>query len=203
MPHLESRSRSIVCETSLPQLCKFEVLSTRFDDYTRTSKLEQQLQDLFFSCNVDLFISLGYDITNVTRSLCRSFNAFGHIAGSPWLGWWWAPELCQSCTHHHEGASPSTRPESLCNTHRHRKSLKHVLLLEQSRCDTSSYSYKCWYCHLQIEELAVNIKEQSQLSDWHVSCGGGDLSVFSSGSLPGLHLLHLSLAFCLPCGIPT
>lgn len=89
------------------------------------------------------------------------------------------------------------------HTHRHRKSLKHVLLLEQSRCDTSSYSYKCWYCHLQIEELAVNIKEQSQLSDWHVSCGGGDFSVFSSGSLPGLHLLHLSLAFCLPCGIPT
>ena len=127
---------------------------------------------------VDLFISLGCDITNVTRSPCRSFNAFGDIAGSPWLGWWWAPELCQSCTHHHEGASPSTRPESLCNTHRHRKSWKHVLLLEQSRCDTSSYSYKCWYCHLQIEELAVNIKEQSQLSDWHVSCGGG-ISTYS------------------------
>lgn len=66
MPHLESRS--IVCESSLPQLCKFQVLSTRFDDYTRTARLEQQLQDLFFCRNVDLFISLGYDITNVTRS---------------------------------------------------------------------------------------------------------------------------------------
>ena len=177
MSHLESRS--IVCESSLPQLCKFEVLSTRFDDYTRTARLEQQLQDLFFCRNVDLsWFVHQLRITNVTRSPCRSFNAFGHIAGSPWLGWWWAPELCQSCTHHYEGASPSTRPESLCNTHSHRKSWKHVLLLEQSRCDTSSYSYKCWYCHLQIEELAVNIKEQSQLSDWHVSCGGG-ISTYS------------------------
>lgn len=50
----DAQSRSIVCESSLPQLCKSEVLSTRFDDYTRTARLEQQLQDLFFCCNVDL-----------------------------------------------------------------------------------------------------------------------------------------------------